>query len=118
MCFHRPPLKKLCQEDWANLAEDTSLKHHLLEALRIVRQEIGQLIKLVKVEDIVEESWTLLRAPWTRPGPWDEQFTESPEVHVNALWATALQGDPFCEGFKVQNCNFGVHWAFLLKQWP
>ena len=48
----------------------------------------------------------------------DKEFTESPEVNVNALWATALQGDPFCEGFKVQNCNFGVHWAFLFKQWP
>ena len=75
----------LCQEDSHNLAEEAPLKQHFPEALRIARQEIGQLIKLVKDADTREESWTLLRAPWTSPGPLDEQFTESPEVHVNAF---------------------------------
>jgi hypothetical protein len=41
----------LCQEDLHNLAEEAPLKQHFPEALRIVRQEIGQLIKLVKDED-------------------------------------------------------------------
>ena len=46
----------LCQEDLHNLAEDAPLKQPFPEALRIVRQEIGQLIKLVKDEDTGEEA--------------------------------------------------------------
>ena len=89
VCFHRPLLKKLCQEDAQNLAEDASLKQQFPEAMKIVRQEIGQLLRLVKDTDTGEESWTLERNPWAAPSPSDKKFTQSPEVSVNALWARA-----------------------------
>ena len=63
-----------------NLTEGEPLKQHFPEALRIVRQEIGQFIKLVRDDDTGEQSWTLVRAPWTPPGPLGEKFKDSPEV--------------------------------------
>ena len=89
MRFHGPPLKKLCQEGTHNLLEYAPMMGYLPEALSIVRQEIGQLIRLVKNEDTEEESWTLLRAPWTLPDPSEDKFTQSNEVNVSALSATA-----------------------------
>lgn len=98
MCFHRPPLKKLCQEDRHNLAENTSLKQHFPEALKIVRWEIGQWIRPVIDEDTGKKSWTLWRAPWASPGPSDEEVAESlkAKVNVNALSATAHLPHPPC----------------------
>ncbi len=69
------------------------------EAMRIIRQEIKPLIKLVTDMHTEEKTWTLSRAPWTLPDPLDKKFTASPEVNVNALSATEgipWQDDPFC----------------------
>ena len=71
-----------------NLTEGTSLRHHLPEALRIARHEIGQLIRLVEDDDAGKESWTLVRAPWSDPGFVDDRFPQSQDVCESALTAT------------------------------
>ena len=73
--------------------------NNVWEAMRIIRQEIRPLIKLVTDTDTEKTTWTLSRAPWTLPGPLDKKFAASPEVNVNAL--SAAEGIPWQDDFSV-----------------
>ena len=74
------PLLQEAQQELQNLAEDAPLKHHLPQALGLIRLEIGQLVRYIEDEDIGEGSWTMVRAPWTPPSSVDD---EAPAVEVS-----------------------------------
>ena len=85
--LHRDPLKKLYQEECHKLNEGDSLKNHLREAWKIVREDIGQLLKFMWDEDTGKHLWKLVRAPWTPPSSLDEELLKlyKNKVSRNAL---------------------------------
>ena len=88
------PLLQEAQQESANLAPDAPLRHHLPTALKLIRDEISQLLRYVKDQDSGDESWSLVRAPWTLPSQVDNEFPLSPEVSTDALQSPGTSSTP------------------------
>ena len=97
------------------------MQHHFAEALALVREDIGQLIKRLKDQDTGKEGWVLLRPPWTPSGPLDdaEGALESPEAPRSKVdsWVKGLLNRTF-GSYIVAQCIllFGIqqHFSDLL----
>ena len=85
------------------LAHETHLKRQLNDAMQLIREDITKLMRYMPMqgpadqdnadEDVVNK-WTLLRAPWTPPAEWDDEFPwnsdwQAPRQNVDS-WTKGL----------------------------